>query len=251
MPLKQYMAPKTCQPDQKQMVNNWLGIIQEKVFPPSCILCEGEGINGMDLCQGCFNDLPLNQNCCYQCAQPFEARTEAPEICGQCLSSPKAFQETFAPFLYTRSIAYLISALKFGKHYKVARLLGMLMSRHIHSYSEFPECILPVPLHRSRYRQRGFNQSVEIGRTLSRQLKIPLDLDSCQRIHNTDQQTRLTAKQRHSNIQNAFSIMKPLNYQHISILDDVMTTGSTVQELALTLKRAGVERVDVWVLARA
>lgn len=205
----------------------------------------------MDLCTGCFQDLPLNQNCCYRCAEPFETTIETPQLCGHCLSKPAAFDETIAPFLYQGNMSYLITSLKFGKHYKNARLLGMLMAEHIKANTELPDCLLPVPLHKSRYRQRGFNQSIEIAKTLSRELHIPLNLNSCIRTRNTGQQTRLPAKQRRKNMKKAFAVNKPLNYRHIAILDDVMTTGSTVAELAQTLKRAGVERVDVWVCARA
>jgi len=208
-------------------------------------------MDSIDLCCGCFLDLPVNRNCCYRCGEAFDTSTVTPKLCGHCLSKPAAFDETLAPFLYQSSIAYLITSLKFGKHYKNARLLGMLMAKHIHTNTELPDCILPVPLHKSRYRQRGFNQSIEIAQTLSRQLQIPLDLNSCIRARNTTQQVHLAAKQRRKNMLKAFVIKKPLNYRHIAILDDVMTTGSTVSELAKTLKRAGVERVDVWVCARA
>ncbi len=208
-------------------------------------------MNSMDICCGCFFDLPVNRNCCYRCGEPFDTITETLKLCGHCLSQPPAFDESLAPFLYHSSIAYLITSLKFGKHYKNARLLGMLMAKHIQSNTELPDCILPVPLHKSRYRQRGFNQSIEIAQTLSRQLQIPLDLNSCIRIRNTHQQSRLAAKQRRKNMLKAFTVKKSLDYQYIAIVDDVMTTGSTVSELAKTLKRAGVERVDVWVCARA
>jgi ComF family protein len=108
-----------------------------------------------------------------------------------------------------------------------------------------------VPLHPNRYRQRGFNQSIEIARHVAKQLKIPLDLNSCVRIRDTDHQTGLSAKQRQSNLKQAFAVTKPLVYQHVTIIDDVITTGSTAAALATTLKNQGVNRVDVWACARA
>lgn len=215
------------------------------------MLCGRRGFNGMDLCRDCITDLPLNEHCCYRCAEPFATASPLPRLCGHCLSDPPAYDETIAPFLYLRTMRYLITGLKFGKQFKNARLLGMLLAGKIKENAELPDCIMPVPLHKSRYRERGFNQSIEIARILSEELAIPLDLYSCIRRKHTEHQTRLPSKQRRKNIRQAFAIAKSPNHKHIALLDDVMTTGATVSEMAKTLKRAGVERVDVWVCARA
>jgi ComF family protein len=195
--------------------------------------------------------LPGNNQCCYQCAEILEIPSAIPILCGRCLSLRPAFDETFAPFIHQGAIRYLITSLKFNADYKNARLLGMLLAERLDKTAKRPDCILPVPLHKARYRQRGFNQAIEIARTVSRELQIPLDLISCHRHRNTPHQTALSAKKRRKNLKNAFSIIKPLYAQHIAILDDVMTTGSTVHELAAVLKKAGVGKVDVWVCARA
>jgi ComF family protein len=174
-----------------------------------------------------------------------------PVLCGHCLSGHPAFDETYAPFIHQGAMRHLISNLKFGAYYKNARLLGKLLAEHLKQTAERPELILPVPLHKARYRQRGFNQAIEIARTVALELKIPLDLDSCKRHRDTPHQIQLPAKKRRKNLKNAFSIIKPIHARHIAILDDVMTTGSTAHELAYVLKKAGVSRVDVWVCARA
>ncbi|MEO6696465.1 MAG: phosphoribosyltransferase family protein, partial [Gammaproteobacteria bacterium] len=106
-------------------------------------------------------------------------------------------------------------------------------------------------LHRARLRQRGFNQSLEIARPLARRLNIPVDYQSCERVRNTSAQSLLPAGERHKNIKGAFRVTHPIAARHVAIVDDVMTTGHTVQELAATLRKSGVRRVDVWVLARA
>ena len=175
----------------------------------------------------------------------------APQLCGRCLRKSPSFDETHAPFLYDDSLRYLITQLKFHRHYKHARLLGTLLARYLAETAELPECIIPVPLHRNRYRQRGFNQAIEIARHLSSQLSIPLLLNACIRDRDTAHQTELPAKQRLKNMRRAFSAAKPLAYQHVAIVDDVMTTGATIGALAIELKRQGVNRVDVWVCARA
>jgi len=231
--------------------NNWLNIIQNYLLPPTCILCGFAGDTGLDLCSSCHRHLPRNTDCCYQCAEVFPQPISFPCLCGRCLQRRPAFDETHAPFLHQGAIRHLISQLKFNGHYKNARLLGCLLAEHIDNSSEKPELLIPIPLHPSRYRQRGFNQAIEIARTVSKQLHIPLDLYSCQRQRDTPHQTSLTAKQRRRNIKNAFTLRKPITAQHVAILDDVMTTGATAHELAKTLKQAGVMRVDVWVCARA
>jgi ComF family protein len=239
------------QPVGMKMGYNWLNIIQDYLLPPTCILCGNTGFNGRDLCNLCYQRLLRNNLCCYRCAEIFETPATSPILCGRCLSTHPAFDETYAPFIYQGEMRHLITALKFGAHYKNARLLGLLLAEHLKITAQRPDLILPVPLHKSRYRQRGFNQAIEIAKTVSRQLQIPLDMTSCLRHRDTPHQTALTAKQRRKNMKNAFSQIKPIHAQHIAILDDVMTTGSTAHELAYLLKKAGVSRVDVWVCARA
>jgi ComF family protein len=195
--------------------------------------------------------LPRNNLCCYRCAEILETPVTTPVLCGRCLSRQPAFDETYAPFIHQGAIRHLIGTLKFSSNYKNARLLGMLLADHLKQTAERPNLILPVPLHKTRYRQRGFNQAIEIARTVAKELQIPLDVTSCSRHRDTPHQTQLPAKKRQKNLKNAFSVIKPIHARHIAILDDVMTTGSTAHELAYVLKKAGVGRVDVWVCARA
>lgn len=233
------------------MVHNCLNIIQDYLFPPTCILCGGSGFDSQDICQPCFNDLKRNIHCCYRCAEIFETANIAPQLCGHCISTSPEFDETYAPYIHQDEIRYLIAKLKFNRQYKNARLLGYLLAQHLQKNAELPELIIPVPLHKLRYQERKFNQSLEIAKTVSKQLQIPIDHTSCIRTRNTIHQTDLPAKQRHKNIKNAFKVQHPINAQHVAILDDVMTTGSTANELAKILKKQGVSHVDVWVCARA
>lgn len=233
------------------MVNNWLSIIQNNVFKPSCIFCGGFGKDNMDICGSCLSDLPVNAPACHRCAKPLNREQDDIRLCGRCIADPPAFDACHAHFHYPGPLAYLITGLKFAARFQNARLLGQLSGIALSQDKQsLPDCLLPMPLHPSRYRQRGFNQSIEIARTLSKQLRIPLDLASCQRVKNTPQQTQLSAKQRASNVRNAFSVKKNLPYRHVVIFDDVMTTGSSANELAKILKQQ-VEKVDVWVCARA
>ncbi len=257
-----------------KMAYNWINIIQDYLVPPTGIFGGNPGYHSRDICRSCYTHLPRNNLCCYRCAEILEIPFIAPVLscraiparrpsgasrakplpavlCGRCLSRHPAFDETYAPYIHQGVIRHLISTLKFGADYKNARLLGMLLADHLKQTAKRPDLILPVPLHKSRYRQRGFNQAIEIARTVAKELQIPLDLTSCSRHRDTPHQTQLPAKKRRKNLKNAFSVIKPIHARHIAILDDVMTTGSTAHELAYVLKKAGANRVDVWVCARA
>ena len=200
---------------------NWINIIQDYLLPPTCILCGNTGFNGYDICDPCYQRLLRNNLCCYRCAEIFETPVNSPALCGRCLSSQPAFDETYAPFIYQGEMRHLIMALKFGAHYKNARLLGMLLGEHLKKTAQIPDLILPVPLNKVRYRERGFNQAIEIAKTVSKELQIPLDLSSCLRHRDTPHQAALTAKQRRKNMKNAFTIIKPIRAQHIAILDNI------------------------------
>ena len=220
------------------------------ILPPHCILCGDKGVKNRDLCDPCYGELPKNSPRCYQCASDF-GKSNSIGLCPNCLANPPAFDETFAPFLHHRAIRYLILQLKFHHHYPSARLLGDLVADYLEKTAELPDCIIPIPLHKNRYQERGFNQSIEIARIVANRLKLPLDSHSCIRHRDTAHQVGLTGEQRNENIKNAFSILPTFNVKHVAIIDDVMTTGSTVHELALALKMAGCQRVQVWVCAKA
>ncbi|MGX2039081.1 ComF family protein [Methylocaldum sp. MU1018] len=230
-------------------MNKWSNIIQDWLYPPTCLLCGDPGRAGIDLCPDCLRSLPYNAVACPRCALPLES--PAPQTCGSCQKKPPVFDAAFALFRYEEPVRHLIQSLKFGARYPCARLLGTLMAERLAALEEKPSVIVPVPLHRSRYRQRGFNQAIEIARTVSRRLHVPLDLNSCRRIRPTAAQTGLPAKQRRNNLRHAFAVEMPVEHRHAVILDDVMTTGATANELAGALRRAGVAKIDVWACARA
>jgi ComF family protein len=171
-------------------------------------------------------------------------------VCEQCAKNPPLYQRTIAPFIYAGAVQHLILALKSPNHYKNARLLGSLLADHLRQRPELPDCIIPVPLHNNLYQERGFNQSIEIARTVAKQLNLRLDVNACVRQRDTPHQMGLSSKQRNSNIKEAFFVPKPLPYQHVAILDDVMTTGATTGEMAKVLKQAGVSKIEVWVCAK-
>jgi ComF family protein len=205
----------------------------------------------LDLCASCHQHLPRNLHCCLQCAQVLDTGVLASSLCQRCNQGSPAYDRSYAPFLHQGIPRFLITSLKFSANYKNARLLGQLMAEYMSQQGQLPALIIPIPLHKTRYRERGFNQSLEIARTVAKQLNLPLDVNSCIRQRDTLHQTTLTANKRRHNLKNAFALVRPITAQHVAIIDDVMTTGSTVHELAAVLKKSGVRQVDVWVCARA
>ena len=220
------------------------------VLPPRCLLCGGRGAGGRDLCPGCAGDFVPNVPCCPRCALPLAA--PAP-LCGECLASEPPFAATWAPFRYAHPLDLLEARFKFHADLAAGRVLAhMMIVRAAADAPARPQLIVPVPLHRARLRERGYNQALELAAPLARALGVPLRHDLLLRLRATPAQTGLDAKARRRNLRGAFALAAGTEPPDLVVLlDDVMTTGATVREAARTLHRAGVPRVDVWVLARA
>ncbi len=228
------------------VVNKWVKGVHDWFFPPTCIVCGHGAENERDICSCCSQDLPYLGSACSRCALPLSGDG----ICGQCQKQAHDFDDARAVFLYEAPVDHLIHQLKFGHKLYCARLLGGFMA-DCFAEGDKPDLLLPVPLHRKRLRERGFNQAIELARPVAKRLDIPLIVDLCQRTQNTPPQLGLTAKERRRNLQNVFSVFKSLDGAHVAVIDDVMTTGTTVDALAKALKQAGAGRVSVWVCARA
>ncbi|MCX7123782.1 MAG: ComF family protein [Gammaproteobacteria bacterium] len=174
--------------------------------------------------------------------------------CGRCLKDPPYFQETHACFIYEALIAHLIQGLKFSGRLQVLPFLVEEMTEALKkSYGErpFPDLIIPVPLQYSGQFKRGFNQAHELGRRLAKNLSMPYSSLVAHKTQGTQAQARLTKKERVRNLKGHFQIQKMQGVKSVALIDDVMTTGSTLRELAHALHQAGVEEVHLWVVARA
>ena len=232
-------------------VNKWLVCVHDLFLPPRCVLCGQLGHEGKDLCRGCASELPYMGYACQRCAIPLSQSG----VCGACQKSPPSYDAAVALFLYEEPVDYLICALKFEQKLYCARLLGTLMADRARDGAlfpgELPDLILPVPLHSKRMRQRGFNQSLELIRPLATARKIAVKPDLVRRCVDTEPQSGMDAVARRRNLQGAFEVVGDVHGAHIAIVDHVMTTGSTVETLARTLKRAGASQVTVLVCARA
>ena len=229
-------------------VNKRRNVVQDWLFPMLCALCGDNSHRGRELCLGCEKDLPLISVACRQCGAPLPV----PGLCGRCQRQPPVFARTMAAFHYSSPVDTLIKRLKFKGDLHLARLLGGMMADRLDVPDiPLPDVIVPVPLHVRRLRERGFNQALELARPIAERLRLPLDWQHVIRNRATDPQSDLAAKLRSRNVKGAFSIAAGFTAQRVAIVDDVMTTGHTVNELALTLRRFGVTHISVWLCARA
>ena len=240
----------------RQLSNNtamkmygWIKYAQQQLFPATCVLCGCDASGELDLCASCRADLPRVLRPCPRCGLPLAS--DADNECGACVAEPPAVTRTQVPFRYEEPVKHLILALKFNQKLYVARLLGELMAEYYAQQGADLDLIIPVPLHASRLRARGFNQALELARPVAARLGIPINVHACVRTRGTPAQSDLPADQRAKNIKGAFKLTQSLQVRRVAIIDDVMTTGATVDELARTLLAGGVEEVHVWVCARA
>jgi ComF family protein len=219
-----------------------LKTLGEMLFGGSCFLCRGK--TDALLCADCDADLPrLGADLCPRCA----LASPAGAVCGRCLTQPPAYDATRAALAYAFPADALIQALKFRGELALAPLLGALLLPRV-SGKEV-DCIVPVPLSAARLRERGFNQALEIARGVAAATRARLAPELCERSRDTGTQMDLPLKERAKNVRGAFNCPSVVSGT-VAVLDDVMTTGATLEEMAATLKRAGAERVVNWVVAR-
>lgn len=235
--------------------------VLDLVYPPECALC-GSGLqDGKALCDSCRDELPrLTDPFCEVCGEAFEGRISGPFSCPNCSDLSFSFEFARPAMVRDDRTLDLVHRLKYGREIHLARELGILASEAFKDPRLEPALnegwtLVPVPLHRSRLRHRYFNQAAEIARVLSERTKLPL-VNALQRTRRTDTQTLLSRKQRMDNLRGAFSINrhgakwmsnKP---KGALIVDDVLTTGSTVHECAKTLCKAGVKHIAVITVMR-
>lgn len=244
-------------PKRSQKVDSALRHLQFALLPPHCLLCGGRGEGPRDLCSACAADLAPNRIHCARCALPLAAPAA---LCGECLRSEPPFDAAFAPYQYEHPLDLLLMRLKFGRSLAAGRVLAELWIAALRAalangvIAALPEAIVPVPLHATRLRERGYNQALELAKPLAREFGVALAPGLLCRTRATAAQSDLDAAARRKNLRGAFAVdtaaLAPVP-AHIVLLDDVMTTGATVREAARTLRRAGVARVEVWAFARA
>jgi ComF family protein len=240
---------------REKAVNQTIGLsvynrfqwLWSRLFRPGCLLCAQAPSPGEDLCSDCQDELPHWPQGCPRCLSPMPAPSLLP--CGQCLQREPAFATVWAPLAYAHPVDRFIQDFKFSANLAMGRSLSAMML-HRPPPTILPEALVPVPLHPTRLRKRGFNQSLELARHLGRAVGRPV-IDCLLRTQATASQSGLNANRRQRNLSQAFKVGKVPDLGHVALVDDVMTTASTAHHCALALVRAGVQQVDVWVCARA
>lgn len=233
------------------------------IFPRHCALCDAPSTNH-SLCAGCRADLPRHPApACPLCGLPILDNPVCPTrglrpshetgssgiVCGTCLRHPPAFDRTLAAFSYSFPIDRLLHGYKYSGDLALVELLAEPLAR-LAAKQPKPDLMLPMPLHPARLCERGFNQSLEIAKPISRWLDIPLAADACQRTRDTPTQAGLKWRERRRNVRGAFACDLDLSGKKIAVVDDVMTTGATLNEISRVLRACGAAEVSAWVVAR-
>ncbi len=225
----------------------FLGIgarIRQTLLAQDCFLCQGASGEHL-LCAACERELPSSASACQRCALAGSTNAE----CGACLADPPHFDSSDAAFTYAYPVDALIQALKYGGQLALAGWFAHKLLQRIGQPAGV-DLIVPLPLHATRLAERGFNQAAEIARVLSRASGIGMDARLATRLRNTAPQTDLPWREREANMRQAFGCERDLSGLRIAVIDDVMTTGATLNEFARTLKKSGAARVQNWVVAR-
>jgi len=220
-----------------------------RILGGSCFLCRGalEPARASEvLCAACDTELPRRGPACCPCcalASPDGA------LCGRCIAHAPALDATVAALSYAFPTDVLVQALKFHGELSLAPLFGALLGAQVQRAGRV-DLVVPVPLSSARLRERGFNQSLEIARVTAACVHAALAARACERPRDTAAQVDLPWAERARNVRGAFTCSTDLSGLIVAVVDDVMTTGATLAELARVLKRAGAARVVNWVVAR-
>jgi ComF family protein len=205
--------------------------ISASLLPATCCMCGFPGMRvGLDLCEYCVAMLPANT--------------------AVATGYPAIFSRVLVPYSYAYPVDRFVRALKFRGERLYARVLGVLLAdAQRASGAQWPESLIPVPLHSSRYRERGFNQANEIARFTGRELGMHVNTGCLVRLIATREQSALSLVERRHNVRGAFLARAPCA-RHVALIDDVLTTGNTAAEAAHALAAAGVEKCELWAAAR-
>lgn len=218
-------------------------------LPAVCVLCHGPAKNN-DLCNACSRDLPWLEHVCKRCALPL---LSAQMQCGKCQHTPPYYTATVALFQYAEPIINMLSKFKFHQQLLYGNLFSHLLIEKLRAYYQnesLPELFIPVPLHASRLRERGYNQALELARPLAKAFKVKLNYVDLIRNRKTMQQSLITENQRQANVRGAFTLTKQLPIKHVALVDDVITTAYTINECSKILKSNGIEKITVLAIAR-
>lgn len=216
--------------------------------PSRCELCRDNLPNNDFLCSDCLGDLEKVTSCCQHCGIPMPIDC----ICAKCLHTAGNIDKTITAYQYNYPLDTLLKKYKYNHQLGIILPLTKTLSNKILAAGAlFPEIIIPVPLHFKRQYMRGFNQALEISKQISRMTNIPIDYKIIKRIKNTAPMFELSRGERKNNLRGAFQLNHVCTYKSIALVDDIITTGSTGDEIAGLLRANGAQHVQIWAIARA
>jgi ComF family protein len=232
--------------------------IADVIFPPRCITCSAilEERGPLPFCPQCMAGIRfIRSPLCPRCGIPFTTQDMEDHLCGECLVSPRPFTLARAVGLYEETLLKAIHLFKYRKGIGIGSVLGGIMADFAGGIWDMRafSVIIPVPLHRKRLRERGFNQAVILARCIAKRFALPLDFLTLRRKVFTAPQVGLGHEERSVNVRGAFTVRKPVRMtgKRVLLVDDVYTTGSTLAECAGVLLDAGADSVAVLTLAKA
>lgn len=211
-----------------------------------CPLCHALSVG--TLCAGCERALPWNRPACSLCA----CAQSHDDLCRSCAMDAPPFDRAWAMLRMETPARESIHSLKYHAGFLQAHWLGGLMAMRLaRRAAPLPQLLIPVPLYRTRLMRRGYNQAQELARVITQSLAIALAPEVAVRLRATPDQIGLSRTQRRKNLKGAFAVDERVRGLHIALLDDVMTTGATLAELAQAARESGAAKIEVWAAVRA
>lgn len=225
---------------------HWL---EKWLLPSRCVISDKPS-EQLDLSSELVASWPIPKSVCPRCCEPYAAEVGG-GVCGTCLQSPPAFDRTQVGFYFDAELVDLLHAFKYGNQIAYGRIFAELLRSRLDASNI--DALVAVPIHPLRRRERGFNQAEQIALPLAKALQIPLIRGGVKRVKNTPSQTHLNKAQRQRNLKQAFAVNAErfVGLQRIALIDDVITTGATMQQLAKAIKTGtGIDYVESWAAAK-
>ncbi len=228
-----------------KLINQLCWRTVNSVLPERCCLCLQPDSGGF--CHRCQDILPWIHSSCQRCGKAMTI----PGICGQCQNKNIYFDQVVVPFQYKEPVSRHLHQLKYQGQFSIAPSMAkILAAKIIKSGCAFPDVLIPVPLHPNRLRQRGFNQASLIAQHVGKLLGLPLDRQLVSRIRDTPSQTELNAVEREKNMQDAFAVSPGGRYDSVAVIDDIITSGATINAICGKLRDQNYNQISAWAIAK-